>query len=238
MASIKLMIVDDHAMIRVGLATMLGNCKEISIIGNCSSSREAEQMLLTKNADVVLMDIRMPDINGIEAAKEIIRKNALIKIIFLTVFEDGEFVRLAMQSGANGYILKHVSRDKLIETIKRVHQGETIIDPAVLRQIINGYARNNEQNPSVHLAELTPRQHEILEYIIKGLTNKEISSATHLAVDTVKTHIHNIFRKMGVRNRAQAVSLSNKKKEDSNGVYAVRHWESKDSVRKISKNTK
>ncbi|KUK52175.1 MAG: Two component transcriptional regulator, LuxR family, partial [Desulfotomaculum sp. 46_296] len=79
---------------------------------------------------------------------------------------------------------------------------------------------------------------EILEYIIKGLTNKEISSATHLAVDTVKTHIHNIFRKMGVRNRAQAVSLYNKKKDDSNGVYAVRHWESENSVRRTSKTTK
>jgi len=213
---IKLMIVDDHAMIRVGLATMLSDCRDISIIGSCSSSQEAEQMLLNQNADVILMDIKMPDISGIEAAKEILRKKALTKIIFLTVFEDTEFVRLALQSGANGYILKHVSRDKLIETIKRVHQGETVIDPAVLRQIIKDYARtpgNNEQNSASQRAELTPREHEILQYLTRGLTNKEISTETHLAVDTVKTHLHNIFRKLGVKNRAQAIAQISKTKD-------------------------
>ena len=210
------MIVDDHAMIRVGLATMLSDCRDISIIGSCSSSQEAEQMLLNQNADVILMDIKMPDISGIEAAKEILRKKALTKIIFLTVFEDTEFVRLALQSGANGYILKHVSRDKLIETIKRVHQGETVIDPAVLRQIIKDYARtpgNNEQNSASQRAELTPREHEILQYLTRGLTNKEISTETHLAVDTVKTHLHNIFRKLGVKNRAQAIAQISKTKD-------------------------
>ncbi|HAG11303.1 MAG TPA: DNA-binding response regulator [Desulfotomaculum sp.] len=217
MIPIKLMIVDDHAMIRVGLATMLSDCKDISIIGSCSSSQEAEQMLLNQNADVILMDIKMPDISGIEAAKEILRKKSLIKIVFLTVFEDAEFVRLALQSGANGYILKHVSRDKLIETIKRVHQGETVIDPAVLHQIINDYAKtpgNNEQNSAHQRAELTPREHEILQYLTRGLTNKEISTETHLAVDTVKTHLHNIFRKLGVKNRAQAIAQISKTKDN------------------------
>ncbi len=216
MTPIKIMIVDDHAMIRVGLATMMSDCKDISIIGSCSSSREAEQMLLNQNADVILMDIKMPDISGIEAAKEILRKKSLTKIIFLTVFEDAEFVRLALQSGANGYILKHVSRDKLIETIKRVHQGETVIDPAVLHQIINGYTKthgNNEQNSAHQRAELTPREHEILQYLTRGLTNKEISTETHLAVDTVKTHLHNIFRKLGVKNRAQAIAQISKTKD-------------------------
>lgn len=215
MTPIKLMIVDDHAMIRVGLATMLSDCKEISIIGSCSSGQEADQMLLNQNADVILMDIKMPDISGIEAAKEILRKKSLTKIIFLTVFEDAEFVRLALQSGANGYILKHVSRDKLIETIKRVHQGETVIDPAVLHQIINNYAKtpgNNEQNFASQRSELTPREYEILQYLTRGLTNKEISTATHLAVDTVKTHLHNIFRKLGVKNRAQAIAQISKTK--------------------------
>jgi len=156
---------------------------------------------------------KMEGNNGIEAAKLILKNQPDIKIIFLTVFEDTEFVRQGLQAGAAGYILKHVSREKLVDSIQRVHRGETIIDPAVFNRIVNDYIKYSKSNEkqeqpedTTPTVELTPREREILHFLVKGMTNKEISAATHLAVDTIKTHLRNIFRKMGIKNRSQAIT--------------------------------
>jgi DNA-binding NarL/FixJ family response regulator len=213
--AIKLLIVDDHPMVREGLSAMLITSTEIAVAGTCSNSEEAINMALTEEPDVILMDIRMEGVNGIDTAREILSRNPQIKIIFLTVFEDMESIRQALQSGAAGYILKHITREKLIETIKRVSQGETIIDQTLFHQIITDYthlsrkvAEIREHGEKEQSIELTPREQEILHHLAKGLTNKEISSATNLAIDTVKTHLRNIFRKLGVKNRTQAISLA------------------------------
>jgi len=213
MSSINLMIVDDHPMIREGLVTMLSTNEDIIVVGNCGDAEEAGRMALTYRPDIILMDIKMEGTNGIEAAKQILKKQPDIRIIFLTVFEDTEFVRQGLQAGASGYILKHVSQEKLVDSIHRVHQGETVIDPGVFNRIVNDYvkySKSNEQQKQLEEAvptvELTPREREILHFLIKGMTNKEISAATHLAVDTIKTHLRNIFRKMGIKNRSQAIT--------------------------------
>lgn len=212
MSSINLMIVDDHPMIREGLVTMLSTNEDIIVVGNCGDAEEAGRMALTHRPDIILMDIKMEGTNGIEAAKQILNKQPDIRIIFLTVFEDTEFVRQGLQAGASGYILKHVSQEKLIDSIHRVHQGETVIDPGVFNRIVNDYVKYSKSNEQRQLeeaspiVELTPREREILHFLIKGMTNKEISAATHLAVDTIKTHLRNIFRKMGIKNRSQAIT--------------------------------
>lgn len=212
--TIKLLIVDDHPMVREGLSAMLSTSGDITIAGSCSNSEEAIQMALQEEPDIILMDIKMKGVNGINTAREILIQKPQIKIIFLTVFEDTESIRQALQSGASGYILKHVSREKLIETIKRVFQGETVIDQSVFHQIVTDYTRlskkvlEKKQEEKEKNIELTPREQEILYHLVRGLTNKEISSATNLAVDTVKTHLRNIFRKLGVKNRTQAISLA------------------------------
>ncbi len=215
--TIKLMIVDDHPMVREGLSTMLKAYEEINITGSCSNSEDAIKTALTEEPDIILMDIKMEGTNGIETTRLILEQKPAIKIIILTVFEDTESIRLALQSGAVGYILKHVSGEKLLETIRRVYQGETVIDPLVLQRMVHDYIllskkvtdnREEQQDEGIQKKEieLTPREQEILFQLIKGLTNKEISAATNLAVDTVKTHLRNIFRKLGVKNRAQAIS--------------------------------
>lgn len=221
--TIKLLIVDDHPMVREGLVAMLGNCAEIEIVGSCHSSEEAQHMAKSLNPDIILMDIKMQEINGIETARKILANFPHIKVIFLTVFEDTESIRLALQSGAAGYLLKHITREKLMDTINRVYRGEIIIDQAVFQQIVSDYTRlskrvsddsdtkeahNMRKDTEKQSQErmLTPREQEILYHLARGLTNKEISTATNLAVDTVKTHLRNIFRKLGVKNRTQAIS--------------------------------
>ncbi len=222
--AIKLLIVDDHPMVREGLSTMLATSNEITVAGSCSNSKEAIKMALAEEPNVILMDIRMEGVNGIDTAREILSQKPQIKIIFLTVFEDTESIRQALQSGAAGYILKHVSREKLVETIKRVFQGETVIDQSVFHQIVNDYTRLSKKVTDIRepeeekIIELTPREQEILHYLVRGLTNKEISSATNLAVDTVKTHLRNIFRKLGVKNRTQAISQAIKISRDPSKV--------------------
>lgn len=215
--AIKLLIVDDHPMVREGLATMLNTCEEINVIGSCSDSNDAIRTALALEPDIILMDIKMEGTNGIETTHLILEQKPAIKIIILTVFEDTESIRLALQAGAVGYVLKHVSKEKLLETIKKVYQGETAIDPLVLHRIVHDYARlskrvtdmrEGRQTGSAQEKDinLTPREQEILLHLVKGLTNKEISVATNLAVDTVKTHLRSIFRKLEVKNRTQAIS--------------------------------
>ena len=221
--AIKLLIVDDHLMVREGLVTMLGSCDEIEIAGNCSNSEDAQHMAQSLEPDVILMDIKMEGINGIETARQILKNLPKIKIIFLTIFEDTESIRLALQSGASGYLLKHITREKLMDTIKRVYQGETVIDQSVFHQIVNDYTRLSKKVTEAEDTNgidetdmpdqeiiLTPREQEILYHLSRGFTNKEISTATNLAVDTVKTHLRNIFRKLGVKNRTQAISRASK----------------------------
>lgn len=223
--TIKLLIVDDHPMVREGLAAMLSDCEEITLLNSCSNSEEAIKAAMEKEPDIILMDIKMKGKNGIETTKDILLLKPHLKIIFLTVFEDTESIRQALQSGAAGYILKHVSREKLIETIKRVFNGETVIDHSIFHQIVDDYTRlskkvaEKRKTPQKeNIVELTPREQEILQHLVKGLTNKEISSATNLAVDTVKTHLRNIFRKFGVKNRTQAITQAMKLSQNPDSV--------------------
>ncbi len=212
---------------------MLNNCDEITIAGSCGNSEEALAKIDSVNPDVILMDIKMEGVNGIETAKKALDQIPGIKIIFLTIFEDTESIRQALQIGAAGYLLKHVSRQNLIDAIKRVYAGETIIDQSVFRQIVNDYTRLSKKHTEIkplksedEPVELTPREQEILRHLVRGLTNKEISTATNLAVDTVKTHLRNIYRKLQVKNRTQAISRAMKSvRSNSDSLFVIENQE-------------
>ncbi|MDF9406862.1 response regulator transcription factor [Pelotomaculum isophthalicicum JI] len=213
MSSIKLLIVDDHPMIREGLVAMLGPRQDIDIIGCCSNAEDALEFVTRNVPDVVLMDIKMQKMNGIEATREITSRVPGIKVIMLTIFEDAESVRLSLQAGATGYMLKQATQEKLVESVHQAYRGETVIDPALIDQLVSDYARlaqgSFKQSRTIMKDDnknLTPREDEILKYLSQGLSNKEISAKTHLAVDTVKTHLRSIYRKMGVKSRSQAIS--------------------------------
>jgi len=212
-SGIKLLIVDDHSMIREGLTAMLSPYQDIDIVGACSDGTEALEFINHTLPDVILMDIKMGKMNGIDATKEILARAPGVKVIMLTIYEDAESVRLSLQAGAVGYILKQASQEKLAESIRRAYNGETVIDPSLLNQLVTDYARlaqglsaQSRNQVLEENKELTPREDEVLKYLAQGLTNKEISARTHLAVDTVKTHLRSIYRKLGVTNRSQAIS--------------------------------
>ncbi len=215
MRNINLLIVDDHPMIREGLAAMLAPYPDIHIVGTCANGLEAIEAVDRGAPDVILMDIKMGKVNGFEATREIVSNCPGIRVIMLTIYEDAESIRLALQSGASGYMLKQASREKLVESIRLAFKGETVIDPALLNQLVSDYTRlahvssshgcPQTQDEGREL-ELTPRESEVARFLAQGLTNKEISARTHLAVDTVKTHLRSIYRKMGVKNRSQAIT--------------------------------
>ena len=214
MLKIRLMIADDHPMIREGLVAMLSPCDDIKIIstcdGTCGNVEKANRMVCTSNPDVILMDIKIGAISGLDVAKQITEQRPEIKIIFLTVFEDAEALCLALQAGAGGYILKHVTGEKLIDSIKRVYHGEKIIEPTVINSMAKDYAKLSQLKSRGEIKDntirFTPREKEIFFYLSKGMTNKELSFVTNLSVETVKTHLHNMFRKLNVRNRSQAIN--------------------------------
>ncbi|HUW65685.1 MAG TPA: response regulator transcription factor [Spirochaetia bacterium] len=212
MGNIRLLIVDDHAMIREGLVVMLKPYRDIEVVGTCTGGAEAAEAAGRYQPDVILMDIKMGGVSGIEATSGIVANWPRTKVICLTIYEDAESVRMALQAGATGYMLKQASQEKLVECIQRVYRGDIVIDPSLMGQLVNDYTRlaqgvaKNRPSPVGDGQELTPREEEVLNYLSLGLTNKEISCRTHLAVDTVKTHLRNIYRKMGVKNRSQAIT--------------------------------
>lgn len=213
MKTINLLIVDDHPMIREGLVAMIAPYPDINILGTCMDGREAVEAVDRVTPDVILMDIKMGKMNGFEATREIVSNYPGVKVIMLTIYEDAESIRLALQSGASGYMLKQVSREKLVESIRLAYRGETVIDPSLLSQLVTDYTRlaqgsasHGHSSSADESRELTPRESEVAKFLAQGLTNKEISARTHLAVDTVKTHLRSIYRKMGVKNRSQAIT--------------------------------
>ncbi|MGB9904248.1 MAG: response regulator [Desulfotomaculales bacterium] len=217
MSAIRVLIVDDHLMIREGLLSMLSSSPDLKVVGSCGSAAEALDFLTHTVPDVILMDIKMKDKDGLEATREIKARYPDVKVIILTIYEDMESVRLSLQAGATGYVLKQVSQEKLVENIKRAYHGETVIDPSLLGQLVNDYARLTQgaltqpkNQADFDGKGLTPREYEVLRYLAQGLTNKEISTRTHLAIDTVKTHLRSIYRKLGVKNRSQAITFLNR----------------------------
>lgn len=214
--AVRVMVVDDHPMVREGLVAMLSPYKDIELVATCADGREAVAAAQSTNPDVILMDIKMGGLNGFETTKLILSERPATKVIFLTIFEDAESIRQALQAGGSGYILKQVTQDKLAEAIRRAYRGEKVIDPDLLGHVVSDYARlaQGAPLPGAHPPreglgeELTAREKEILNYLVQGLTNKEIAAATHLATDTIKTHLRNIYRKLGVKNRSQAISAT------------------------------
>lgn len=207
------MIVDDHPMVREGLVAMLSHYEDIEVVATCADGNEALEKVAETDPDVVLMDIKMGGLNGFETTRMLLERKPEAKVVFLTIFEDAESIRQALQAGGSGYILKQVTQDKLAEAIRRAYQGEKVIDPELFGRVVSDYARLAQGSASssekaAAVVDLTVREKEILKYLVQGLTNKEIAAATHLATDTIKTHLRNIYRKLGVKNRSQAISAA------------------------------
>jgi len=206
MELIRVMVVDDHEMVRKGLISYLLTEPDIELVGEASSGREAIRLAREKRPDVILMDLIMENGNGIEATKEILSFYPECKIIIITSFYDDEQVFPAIEAGALSYLLKTARADEVISAIRKAIKGETVIEPKVANKMLNRL-RPKERMPH---DDLTEREMEVLMLIAEGMTNQEISEELFIGIKTVKTHVSNILNKLNVQDRTQAAIYANR----------------------------
>ncbi|MEV6329514.1 response regulator transcription factor [Streptomyces sp. NPDC051909] len=205
---IRVLIVDDQMMVREGFSVLLGAMPDIEVVGEAVNGREAVAQVAALRPDVVLMDIRMPEMNGIEATREIVAADADAKVLVLTTFDLDEYVYQALRAGASGFLLKDASARQLAEGVRVVAAGEALLAPTVTRRLITEFAKAAAVSPRppavARIGELTERETEVLVLIAQGLSNAEIADHLVVAESTIKTHVSRILVKLGLRDRTQA----------------------------------
>ncbi|WP_236245217.1 response regulator transcription factor [Streptomyces sp. CC210A] len=210
--TIRVIIVDDQAMVRAGFAALLSAQPDIDVVGEAPDGRAGIQVGRSSHPDVVLMDVRMPEMDGLAAARELLNPPPGVthrpKVLMLTTFDVDDYVYEALRAGASGFLLKDAPPADLISAVRVVAGGEALLAPSVTRRLIEDFAAQrpaSRRARSVRLNGLTPRETEVLELVARGLSNQEIAERLVLAEQTVKTHIGRVLAKLGLRDRAQAV---------------------------------
>ncbi|MFJ2650407.1 response regulator [Streptomyces sp. NPDC087420] len=205
--TIRVLIVDDQVMVREGFSVLLNAMPDIEVVGEAVNGREAVTQVAALDPDVVLMDIRMPELNGIEATREIVAADAAAKVLVLTTFDLDEYVYQALRAGASGFLLKDASARQLADGVRVVASGEALLAPTVTRRLITEFSKLSETpRPPVlaRVGDLTERETEVLVLIAQGLSNAEIAEHLVVAESTIKTHVSRILVKLGLRDRTQA----------------------------------
>ncbi|MET9546915.1 response regulator transcription factor [Streptomyces sp. NPDC006627] len=208
--TIRVLIADDQMMVREGFSVLLNAMPDIEVVGEAVNGRQAVERVRELAPDVVLMDIRMPEMNGIEATREIVASDGASKVLVLTTFDLDEYVYQALRAGASGFLLKDASARQLADGVRVVASGEALLAPTVTRRLITEFSRM-AQTPRLSAAvqaqqygELTERETEVLVLIAQGLSNAEIASHLVVAESTIKTHVSRVLVKLGLRDRTQA----------------------------------
>jgi len=201
---LKILIVDDHDIVRKGLAMLVSRQEDLSVVAEAGTVAEAVEKARDSVPDVVVMDIRLPDGSGIEACREIRDENANIKVLMLTSYSDEEAVMGSIMAGASGYLLKEIRSQEIVDAIRRVGAGQSLLDPAVTASVLERVRRGKEEDV---LAQLTGQEQKILELIAEGRTNREIAGQINLSDKTVKNYVSNILSKLEVSRRSQAAAF-------------------------------
>ncbi len=204
MDPIRVLIADDHTLFRDGLRALLASIPDIEVVGEASSGRDVLIRSVELQPDVILMDIQMPDMNGIEATRQILRTSPHVGIIVLTMFKDDDSVFAAMRAGARGYVLKGADQAVLLRALRAVASGESLFSPEIAQRLIVFFANLEPTSRPELFPELTDREREILGLIAQGRTNAEIAERLVISLKTVRNHVSNIFSKLQVTDRAQA----------------------------------
>jgi DNA-binding NarL/FixJ family response regulator len=206
--AIRVLLVDDQALFREGLETLLSVHKDIQVAGQASNGQEALEVAAQVRPDVVLMDLRMPVLDGVQATRLLKEAQPRCRVIVLTTFDDDEYVFDALRAGAAGYLLKDVASARLVEAIRATARGESILEPSVAAKVIAEFTRVSSLVPAAQMEQLveplSERELEILALIARGASNKEIAGQLFIAEGTVKNHVTHILGKLGVRDRTQA----------------------------------
>ncbi|MHB0914786.1 MAG: response regulator [Thermoleophilia bacterium] len=213
MSAIRVLLADDHAILRSGLSKLLGEQKDIEVVGEASDGREAIQKAQELTPDIVLMDIGMPVMNGMEATKQIKKRNRDIKVLVLTMHDNEEYLFQVLQAGASGYVLKKAADDDLVNAIHIVYRGDCFLYPSAAKMVVEDYLEKVKQGhePATSFDNLTDREREILTMVAEGYTNREIAEALFISVKTVETHKSNIMEKLNLHKRAELVRYAIRK---------------------------
>ena len=206
--SIRVLICDDQAIVREGLQMILSADKEIEVVGLAEDGYDAVQMVTARKPDIVLMDLKMPGMNGIRATDEIHKKFPQVRVLVLTTFGEDEWVFDAIRSGASGYLLKGTPRQELVAAVKGTYAGKSYIDPVVGGRVLSEVANAGGREPSTIAKDLSERELDVLRLLAKGFSNAEIASELHLTRGTVRNYISAILAKLGVSDRTQAAVLA------------------------------
>jgi DNA-binding NarL/FixJ family response regulator len=209
---IKVLLVDDQSLIRQGLRALLELEADLEIVGEAENGQQAINLVAEFQPDVVLLDIRMPIMDGVAATREIQKRFVKTKILVLTTFDDDEYVSAALQNGAMGYLLKDTPSEELAVAIRAVHKGYTQLGPGIVKKLLTQFSNGTPtQSPSLPstLAELTPREKEVLRLIATGASNREIAQELYISEGTVKNHVTNILNRLNLRDRTQAAIWAN-----------------------------
>jgi DNA-binding NarL/FixJ family response regulator len=200
---ISILLADDQALVRAGFALILNAETDLEVVGEAGDGNDAVTLAEELQPDVVLMDVRMPELDGIEATRRILERLTATKVLMLTTFDLDEYVVAAFRAGASGFLLKTAPRDQLVAAVRTVHSGEALLAPVSTRKLIEAFAHPSE-NSSL-LAELTARERDVLSLLARGLSNAEIASELVVEPSTVKSHVANLLSKLNCRDRIQAV---------------------------------
>jgi DNA-binding NarL/FixJ family response regulator len=202
---VRVLIVDDHASFRSGLRALLGTAADLLVVGEAADGREAVDAAGALQPDVILMDVTMPGVDGIEATRRIVDAAPHVAILVLTMGSDDESVFAAIRAGARGYVLKGAQRAELLRAIRSVAAGEAIFGPGIARRLVGYFSRPAPAGATGPFPQLTEREREILDLIAAGRSNAEITSKLVLSPKTVRNHVSNVFAKLDVRDRAEAI---------------------------------
>ena len=212
MDQIRILLVDDHTILREGLHARLELEPDMQVVGEAEDGRAAVEQARLLQPDVVVMDISMPLLNGIEATRQIKCLPYKIEVLMLSMHEDESYIRQALTAGALGYILKDAAAQELIEAIRAINQGDAVLSSAITRLVIEDYLRFGEIRPSDDDDCLTPREREVLQLIAEGYTNKQIAEILNISIKTVQVHRTNMMKKLDLHNRGELIKYAIQKK--------------------------
>ena len=202
---VRVLIADDHAVVREGLRAVLGSEPDMEVVGEAATGKEVLERAADLRPDVILMDIQMPGINGIEATRRIIAANQEIGVVILTMYEDDDSIFSAMRAGARGYVLKGAHPSQILKVLRAVADGEAYFGPEIARRLMDFFSAPKSPSPAEAFPELTTRERDILDLIAQGHSNAKIARRLYLSPKTVGNHISHIFTKLQVADRAQAI---------------------------------
>jgi DNA-binding NarL/FixJ family response regulator len=206
--SIRVLVADDQSMVRAGFRMLLGGEEDIDVVAEASNGLEAVDKAARFDPTIVLMDIRMPELDGLEATRRILAADRAARILILTTFDLDEYIYEALRAGASGFVLKDDPPEQLIAAIRTVAAGDALLSPTITKRVIKQFAGIPRPEPPEGLDELTARERETLRLIAGGLSNAEIGQELYISETTVKTHVTHILQKLGLRDRVQAVVLA------------------------------